>query len=120
MLLYDRRFHWKIESEQILKVPGVMFGVAAAIRAVTEPNDAVLICQPVYYPFAQIISDNHCKAVISELVLENGHYEIDFEDFENKIKREEVKVFLLCSPHNPVGRVWTKALSMQPRVTAML
>ena len=105
---YDRRIGWKIEKEQILKILGVMFGVAAAIRAVTEPNDAVLICQPVYYPFAKIIPDNHCKIVVSELVLKNGRYEIDFEDFENKIKQEKVKAFLLCSPHNPVGRVWTK------------
>lgn len=105
---YDRRIGWKIEKDQILKIPGVMFGVAAAIRAVTEPNDAVLICQPVYYPFAKIIPDNHRRTVISELVLKNGRYEIDFEDFENKIKQEKVKVFLLCSPHNPVGRVWSR------------
>ena len=105
---YDRRIGWKIEKEQILKIPGVMFGVAAAIRAVTKPNDAVLICQPVYYPFAKIIPDNHCKTVINKLVLKNGRYEIDFEDFENKIKQEKVKAFLLCSPHNPVGRVWSR------------
>lgn len=105
---YDRRIGWKIEKEQILKIPGVMFGVAAAIRAVTEPNDAVLICQPVYYPFAKIIPDNHRRTVISELVLKNGRYEIDFENFENKIKQEKVKAFLLCSPHNPVGRVWSR------------
>lgn len=106
---YDRRIGWKIEKEQILKIPGVMFGVAAAIRAVTEPNDAVLICQPVYYPFAKIIPDNHCITVINKLILKNGRYEIDFEDFENKIKQEKVKAFLLCSPHNPVGRVWSRA-----------
>lgn len=105
---YDRRNGWKIKKEQILKIPGVMFGVAAAIRAVTEPNDAVLICQPVYYPFAKIIPDNHRRTVVSELVLKNGRYEIDFEDFENKIKQEKVKTFLLCSPHNPVGRVWSR------------
>ena len=105
---YDRRIGWKIEKDQILKIPGVMFGVAAAIRAVTELNDAVLICQPVYYPFAKIIPANHRKTVVSELALKNGRYEIDFLDFENKIKREKVKTFLLCSPHNPVGRVWEK------------
>lgn len=105
---YARRIGWKIKKEEILKIPGVMFGVAAAIRATTEPNDSVLICQPVYYPFSNIIPDNHRKTVVSELALKNGRYEIDFEDFENKIKREKVKAFLLCSPHNPVGRVWTK------------
>lgn len=105
---YEHRINWKIEKDQILKIPGVMFGVAAAIRAVTEPNDAVLICQPVYYPFAKIIPDNHRRTVVSALILKNGRYEIDFEDFENKIKQEKVKVFLLCSPHNPVGRVWSR------------
>lgn len=105
---YDRRIGWKIKKEEILKIPGVMFGVAAAIRAVTEPNDAVLICQPVYYPFAKIIPDNHRRTVVSELDLKSGRYEIDFEDFENKIKQEKVKAFLLCSPHNPVGRVWSR------------
>lgn len=105
---YNRRIGWQIKKEQILKVPGVMFGVGAAIRAITEPNDAVLICQPVYYPFAKIIQNNHRKTVVNELVLRNGKYEIDFYDFENKIKHNKVKAFLLCSPHNPVGRVWTK------------
>lgn len=104
---YNRRFNWQIKKEQILKVPGVMFGVSAAIRAITEQEDAVLICQPVYYPFSKIITGNRRKAVISELILRNGRYEIDFEDIENKIKQNNVKVFLLCSPHNPVGRVWT-------------
>ena len=105
---YDRRIGWKIKREQILKIPGVMFGVAAAIRAVTEPDDAVLICQPVYYPFSKIIPANHRKTIVSELMLNDGRYEIDFEDFESKIKHYNVKAFLLCSPHNPVGRVWTK------------
>ena len=85
-----------------------MFGVAAAIRTLTEPGDSVLICQPVYYPFAKIISDNRRKSAVSELVLKNGRYEIDFADFENKIRHNNVKVFLMCSPHNPVGRVWTR------------
>ena len=105
---YNRRFRWKIEKEQIVKVPGVMFGVAAAIRAITVPNEAVLICQPVYYPFAKIIPENHRRTVVSELKLKDGRYEIDFEDFESKIKQNKVKIFLLCSPHNPVGRLWTK------------
>ena len=105
---YGRRMNWHIKNEHIIKVPGVMFGVAAAIRVLTEPNDAVLICQPVYYPFANIIPLNHRKTVVSELVLKDGKYEIDFEDFENKIRHNKVKVLLFCSPHNPVGRVWSK------------
>lgn len=104
---YERRMGWKIEKEQILKIPGVLFGVAAAVRAVTEPNDSVLICQPVYHPFAHLISDNQRKTVVSELILKDGRYEIDFVDFENTIRDEKVKAFVLCSPHNPIGRVWT-------------
>ncbi|MBQ8164574.1 MAG: pyridoxal phosphate-dependent aminotransferase [Clostridia bacterium] len=105
---YEHRIGFRIEKEQILKVPGVIFGVAAAIRAMSEPDDSVLICQPVYYPFAEIIPGNHRKTVVSELILKDGRYEIDFDDFENKIRQNNVKVFLLCSPHNPVGRVWSK------------
>ncbi len=105
---YGRRMKWHIQKEQIIKVPGVMFGAAAAIRAVTDPDDAVLICQPVYYPFAKVISANNRRVVVSELVLKNGRYEIDFDDFEDKIRNNSVKAFLFCSPHNPVGRVWTR------------
>ena len=77
-----------------------------AIRAFTEEGDAVLLQQPVYYPFSETILDNHRKLVNNPLKLENGHYEIDFNDFERKIAENHVKLFLLCSPHNPVGRVW--------------
>lgn len=105
---YGRRLGWQIKKEQILKVPGVMFGVAAAIRAVTELGDAVLICQPVYYPFARTIAHNHRKTVVSELILKDGRYELDLEDIESKIRENKVKAFLFCSPHNPVARVWSK------------
>lgn len=105
---YRRRMSLLIYPEWILKVPGVMFAIAASIRALTEPGDAVLICQPVYYPFAKIISANNRRLVVSELKLNSGKYEMDFADLEDKIIRNAVKIFLLCSPHNPVGRVWTK------------
>lgn len=106
---YNRRMGWKIESDELLTMPGVMFGVTMAIRALTKENDAVLICQPVYYPFQNVIVNNNRKLVVNELVLNNGRYEIDFKDFEEKIVNENVKVFLFCSPHNPVARVWEKA-----------
>ncbi|MGN0549712.1 MAG: MalY/PatB family protein [Acutalibacteraceae bacterium] len=105
---YKRRMDWSIKPEWILKSPGVMFAVSAAIRALTDEGDSVIICQPVYYPFAKIVSANKRKLVVSELRLENGQYKIDFCDLENKIRQNSVKVFLLCSPHNPVGRVWTR------------
>lgn len=105
---YNRRMGWQIEKDELLTMPGVMFGVTMAIRALTKENDSVMICQPVYYPFKNVVINNNRKLVVNELVLSNGRYEIDFKDFEEKIIKENVKVFLLCSPHNPVARVWTK------------
>ena len=100
--------NFEIKDEWVVNTPGVSYAFATAIRALTEEGDAVLITRPVYYPFSNVINNQNRKLVNSALVLKNGHYEIDFEDFENKIISEKVKVFLFCSPHNPGGRVWTK------------
>lgn len=105
---YGRHFGWKPAQEYLVKTPGVVFALAAAVRAYTESGDAVLIQQPVYYPFSEVITDNGRRLVNSPLQLKEGHYEIDFDDLEDKIRSEQVKLFLLCSPHNPVGRVWTE------------
>jgi cystathionine beta-lyase len=91
----------------LVKTPGVVFALAMAVRALTQPGDSVLIQPPVYYPFFGVIRDNDRKVVESPLVYENGRYSIDFADFEQKVVENQVKLFLLCSPHNPVGRVWT-------------
>ena len=85
-----------------------MSGVATAIRALTKPEDSVLIFQPVYYPFANVISNNNRRLIVSELQFDGDKYAVNFEDLENKIIQNEVKVLLFCSPHNPVGRVWTR------------
>ena len=87
--------------------PGMVYSIALAIKAFTEPGDGVIIQQPVYYPFMETIKLNNRKVVNNQLVYKDGHYEIDYDDFEKKIIEEKVKLFLLCSPHNPVGRVWT-------------
>ena len=80
-----------------------------AVKAYTDENDAVLIQPPVYYPFKEVVEDNNRRLVNNTLVLQDdGTYVIDYEDFENKIVSENVKLFILCNPHNPVGRVWTK------------
>lgn len=105
---YAHRMGWQFSAEQLIKVPGVIFGAVAALRALTLPGDPVLICQPVYYPFANMILNDQRKLVVSQLVLQDGRYQIDFDDFERKIRQNQVKVFLFCSPHNPVGRVWLK------------
>ncbi|MCR4908362.1 MAG: pyridoxal phosphate-dependent aminotransferase [Lachnospiraceae bacterium] len=105
---YLKRQGWEINPEHILKMPGVMFAIAQAIRALTQPGDAILICQPVYHPFERIVRDNDRTLVVSELVLSGGRYEVDFEDVEKRIADSGVKMLLFCSPHNPVGRVWDR------------
>ena len=104
-----RHHDWDVREKWLVKTPGVVFALAMAVKAYTKEKDAVLIQQPVYYPFAEVIEDNNRKLVINELKQgTDGRYSIDYEDFENKIVSENVKLFFLCSPHNPVGRVWTK------------
>lgn len=103
-----KRFGWQINREWMVQTPGVVFAISTAIRTMTEPGDAVLIEQPVYYPFRKVIEQNNRSCVNSPLINRDGRYEMDFADFEQKIVDNHVKMFILCSPHNPVGRVWTK------------
>ena len=101
------RFGWQTRPEWLVKTPGVVFALAMAVRALTQPGDSVLIQPPVYYPFFNVIRSNDRKVVESRLVYKDGAYAIDFADFERKAAKEHVKLFILCSPHNPIGRVWT-------------
>ena len=96
------------ERRDLVTTPGVVFGISCAIKAFTKEGDAVIIQTPVYYPFKNMIELNNRKLVTSSLYEENGKYYIDFEDFERKIIDNNVKLFILCSPHNPVSRVWTR------------
>ena len=105
---FRSKFNYEIKKEWIVKTPGVVFALAQAVRAFTKLGDGVIIQTPVYYPFKEVIIDNGRRVITNSLVLKNAHYEIDFDDFEEKIKKEKVKLFILCSPHNPVGRVWKK------------
>lgn len=105
---FKERFDWSVEREWLVKTPGVVYAISTAIRALTVEGDAVLIQRPVYYPFSEAILKNHRKLINNALVYKDGAYHIDFYDFEEKIKINKVKLFILCSPHNPVGRVWTK------------
>ncbi|OON86574.1 aminotransferase [Oribacterium sp. C9] len=106
---FERRHGFSVKGKAITVTPGVVYAIGLSIRAFTKPGDSVIIQQPVYYPFKDIIELNDRKAVNNQLIYKDGHYEIDFEDFEKKIIENEVKLFILCSPHNPVGRVWSKA-----------
>ena len=105
----QRHHHWEVLPEWHVKTPGVCFAIATAIRAVTNPGEAVIIQQPVYYPFSGLIRQNGRKVVSSDLKQDaEGQYFIDFEDFERKIAENGIRLFILCNPHNPVGRAWTE------------
>lgn len=104
-----RHHDWDVREDWMIKTPGVVFALAMAVKAYTKEGESVLLQQPVYYPFTEVIRDNNRRLVSSDLYLgEDNRYHIDFVDFERKIVEEDVKLFLLCSPHNPVGRVWTR------------
>lgn len=105
---YKKYHNWDLDEKWLIKTPGVVFAITLAIKAFTKENDSVLIQQPVYYPFSESIINNNRKLVNNSLHYENNKYSIDFEDFEKKIINNNVKLFLLCSPHNPVGRVWSE------------
>ena len=100
-----RRHKWTITKEMISFVPGVVPALAMAVQAFTQPGEKVMIQQPVYNPFAQVIRNNHRELVNCPLELKDGQYYINFKLFEKKIKG--CKLFLFCHPHNPGGRVWT-------------
>jgi cysteine-S-conjugate beta-lyase len=104
----DHRHQWKIEKEWIIIVPGIVPAIHFAVQTYTKEGDGVLVQRPVYNPFTDAVVKNGRKLINSPLVLKGDRYEIDFEDFEKKIVDNGVKLFVLCSPHNPVGRVWTR------------
>lgn len=100
--------HWQPERKWLVTTPGVVFALACAVRAFTEPGDAVLIQQPVYYPFKNVIVDNDRTLVNAPLTYEDGAYSIDFSAFERVVEEAHIKLFILCNPHNPASRVWTR------------
>ena len=105
----NRRHGWEIEPGWIVSTPGVVPAINFLVRTFTRPGEKVLIQRPVYYPFFDAIENNGGEIVSSSLILDDGRYKIDFQDFEKKAADPAVTLFVLCSPHNPVGRVWTRA-----------
>lgn len=101
----DRRYGWQVSEEEIGFVGGIVPAISFVIQAFTEIGDKVLIQQPVYHPYRSVSEDLKRTVLNNSLKLENGQYHIDFDDFAEKAK--ECKLFLLCHPHNPGGRVWT-------------
>ena len=103
---FETRFMWATRREWIVPTPGVVFALATAVRALTGPGDAVLIQPPVYPPFFNVVKRNNRRLVECPLVLRDGRYVVDYDAFERAVSDENVKLFILCSPHNPTGRVW--------------
>lgn len=102
------RFDWEVTPEWITYIPSVVAGVNIAIRAFSKEGDGIIIQQPVYDPFAAIVKNDKRKVVNNGLVCKNGHFEMNFEELEELAAKPENKMLILCSPHNPTGRVWSK------------
>jgi len=103
---YRNRFAWNTEKEWFFITPGVVNAIFLAVRAFTGQGDAILVQQPVYYPFASEAYKTERNLLVNELVYNDGNYTIDFDDFEEKAKK--ARLFILCNPHNPAGRVWKR------------
>ena len=104
----EKKHNWKIKKDWLAFSPGVVPALSFIIRAFCQPGDKVVVQPPVYYPFFRVIENNGCHVVNNPLKLSNKKYFIDWEDLERKVDDPRVKLLILCSPHNPVGRVWQK------------
>ena len=105
---FKRRHSWRVEKDWILFTTGVVPALSAIIKALTHPGDKVLVQAPVYNCFFSSIRNDECEMVANPLIYRNGAYSIDFDDLEKKAADPRVKLLLLCNPHNPAGRVWTR------------
>jgi len=103
---FARRHDWEISRDWISTAPGIVPAIHFAVRTWCQPGDKVLIQKPVYYPFFRSITNGGCEIVSSALIENDGRYDMDFDDLEKKVSDPSVKLAILCSPHNPVGRVW--------------
>ena len=98
------RHQWDIEKDWIVVTPGVVTALKMAVNTYTQPNDNIIIQKPVYYPFDFSIELNDRNVIENEMKFVEDHYEIDAEDFETKIIENNVKMYILCNPHNPIGK----------------
>lgn len=105
---FKRRRGWEIKPEELVYVNGTVEAVKQIILAFTEPGDGVIIQRPVYGPFTMMIDATHRRLINNPLVAgEDGYYTMDFQDLEDKARDPQARLLLLCSPHNPVGRIWS-------------
>ena len=105
---FKSRHNWSIDRNSIIYTSGVVPAISATIKALAMPGENVLVQTPVYNCFFSSIRNQGCCVVENELIREGETYKINFEDFEKKCADEKTTIFLLCNPHNPAGRVWTK------------
>ena len=104
----ERRHNWHIEPQWIVTTYGIVAAINTAVRAFTNEGDGVIIQRPVYRPFTAAVENNRRRVVNNALVLKDGYYTMNFDELEELCKDENNKLLILCSPHNPVGRVWTE------------
>jgi cystathionine beta-lyase len=105
---FKRRYGWDIDRKWLSQTPGVIPALDVAVNAFCNAGDKVIVQNPIYYPFYPVIENNGCRIHLNPLKLSNNHYTMDFEDLEKKVKDPRAKMIILCSPHNPIGRVWTE------------
>lgn len=104
----SRRHNWTIEREWTVFTPGVMPGILGILHAITRPGDKVILQSPVYTPFFRAVRNSGCHVLNNQLKYENNRYTMNFPDLEEKAKDPRTRALILCNPHNPVGRVWTR------------
>lgn len=105
---WEKRHKFKIDKDWIEFCTGVIPSLSASVAALVEPGEKVIIQTPVYNYFNTSIVNNGCEIVLNDLIYRNNRYEMDFEVFRKQVEAEDVKMFILCNPHNPVGRAWTR------------
>ena len=103
-----RRNGWEVKKEWIVFSPGVVPALWHIVRTFCSPGEKVILQSPVYYPFYKVIEDNGCQVINNRLINNGGRYEMNFDELEKQAADGSVRMMILCSPHNPVGRVWTK------------
>ncbi|MCR9071941.1 MAG: pyridoxal phosphate-dependent aminotransferase [Alphaproteobacteria bacterium] len=105
---FRERQGWGVQGDWLITAPGVVPTLNVIVRAFTEPGDRVIVQRPVYYPFFRVTHNNGCEVVSNTLILEDGTYRMDLDDLEKKARDPKAKLLILCSPHNPIGKVWSR------------